>query len=118
MTYSFKTGTALVMAFSVGLVSIGTAGEREADQIRSLLIGGKWARHLDEKLFFADGTYESHDRANNHPAHGTWRLQGHLLRMTEGDKTTTHRIISIGAQELEMTFGDGTEGLRYTRSHD
>jgi hypothetical protein len=102
------------------LLIAGCAGSSvhgpQSSDIRSRLIGGTWARHLDEKLFFADGTYESHDRAHDQPTHGKWRLAGRTLSMTEGGKTTTHRIISVTATDLDMTFGNGSEGLHYDRS--
>jgi hypothetical protein len=100
------------------LLVVACAGTRSsgASDIRSLLVGGTWARHLDEKLFFADGTYESHERAGGGPKHGTWRLDDRMLTMTEGGKTTTHRIILVTAMRLEMTFGDGSKGLMYHRS--
>ena len=50
--------------------SVTLAGPQKTVSVRSRLIGGTWARHLDEKLFFANGTYESHDRVHNKPMHG------------------------------------------------
>ena len=108
--------TSLVL---IPLLLLGAcAGTRSSgvSDIRSLLIGGTWARHLDEKLFFRDGTYESHDRAHDQPTHGTWRLEGRTLSITEGGETTTHRIFSITETRLDMTFGNGSAGLMYHRS--
>lgn len=105
-----------VILIAVLVPYVATASPKEAASVRLRLIGGTWARHLDEKLFFVDGTYESHDREHDKPTHGRWRLEGKTLIMTEGGETTKHRIISVTATDLDMTFGDGSEGLHYRRS--
>lgn len=104
---------AIVVMVTASCVSV-TPDHSGTKDIRSLLVRDTWMRHLDDKRFFADGTYESNERDSDYTKHGTWRLQGRILTMTEGKKTTTHRIIYIGPKELDMTFGDGSEGLQYT----
>src|SRR5215212_2003215 len=110
-----KSVMSLAITVCVGCESTGGQSVPTKSRTRTLLIGGTWARHLDEKLFFADGTYESHDISDDKPKHGTWRLDGRILTMTEGGKTARHQIISLTAKDLDMTFGDGSEGLHYRR---
>jgi hypothetical protein len=103
------------------LLLVGCAGVRDPgiasnEQTRSLLVGRKWHRHLDEKQFFADGTYEANDPTRAEPKHGTWQLHGRSLRLTEDKETTVHTIIAISLTSLEMTFGSGGQRLHYRRS--
>jgi hypothetical protein len=110
-----RSGSLLLLPLVLLAACADTRSSGTSD-LRSLLIGGTWARHLDEKLFFPDGTYESHDRAHDQPTHGTWRLDGRTLSMTEGGETTAHRILTITETYLEMTFRNGSAGLMYHRS--
>ena len=105
----------------VALLFVGCAGAGDPrigsnDQTRSLLVGAKWLRHLDEKQFFADGTYEKSDPVRTEPKRGTWRLDGRSLRLTVENETTVHRILAISHTSLEMTFGSGGQRLHYRRA--
>lgn len=116
--HSFETVKAVLIALYIGFAIAGSAQGDDSHDIRRLLVGGVWVRHLDDVRFFSNGTYEANDQTSDRAQHGKWRLHGHLLRMTKGGKNMIHRIVSIDAGKLEMTFGDGTEGLAYARSGD
>lgn len=102
---------ALLVVAACAHTPVGTAPK----EIRSLLVGGTWARHLDDHRFHADGTFESYERGRNDPTRGTWRLQGTELSLTAEHETTRYRILTITSAKLEMTFGSAGQHLRYTR---
>jgi hypothetical protein len=87
-----------------------------ADEIRSRLVGGTWVRHLDDRTFRADGTFESYERGRNYPTRGTWRVEGDELSLTAEHETTRHRILVITPTKLDMTFGAAGQQLHYTRA--
>ena len=100
----------------VGCAGAGDPRIGSSNQTRSLLFGSKWLRHLDEKQFFADGTYEASDPARTEPKRGTWQLDGRSLRLTEENETTVYHILSISNTSLKMTFGSGGQRLHYRRA--
>jgi hypothetical protein len=127
MTKVASGRTALVVVFAalatatVALLAgvgdaVGATNPPSAEQIRSLLVGGTWARHLDDRVFFPDGRFESYERGRNYPTRGTWRLDGDRLSVTAEHETTEHRILAISATDLEMTFGTAGQHLHYRRS--
>jgi cell division protein FtsL len=116
MTHARRTALVLALLLSIGCVGAGETKTASTHETRSLLVGGKWIRHLDEKQFFADGTYEARDPARESPIRGTWRLDDRRLRLTEENETTDHRIIAISETDLEMTFGSARQRLHYRRS--
>ena len=115
MTRLGRTALALTFLLSIACAGPGTSKGHSAEDMRSLLAGGKWIRHLDEKQFFRDGTYEALDRGRQYPIRGTWRLNGRRLRLTEENETTDHRILTISDTNLEMTFGSAGQRLHYRR---
>ena len=117
MTSLRRSAVALALLVLVGCAGAADPRISSAQEIRTLLVGGKWLRHLDEKQFFADRTYDASDPARRtNPIHGTWRLDGHSLRLTERNETTDYQIIAISHTDLEMTFGTAGQRLHYRRA--
>lgn len=110
----FLAGAFAVIMFA-GCANTPAAREKKDEKARKTLVGGTWARHLDELVFSADGTYEAHNRAVESPTHGTWKVRNQVLFLTENSNTAKHQIVRITDHELELTFSDGTEGLHYDR---
>jgi len=106
----------LGLLLSIGCVDARDAKSASAPEMRALLVGGKWVRHLDEKRFFPDGTYEALDPGRADPIRGTWRLDDRRLRLTEENETTEHRILVLNETDLELTFGSAGQRLSYRRS--
>ena len=116
MATSFRFIVGVFAAFLLaGCANTPASREKKDEKARKTLVGGIWARHLDELTFSPDGTYEARNRAVESPSHGTWRIRNQVLFLTETGNTAKHQIVRMTDHELELTFSDGTEGLHYDR---
>ena len=111
-----QTAGAIVLLICTACANTQVARARSTHNIRSLLVGGTWARHLDDRRFYPDGTFQSYERGRNYPTHGTWRLEDQELSLTAEHETTRHRILAITPAKLDMTFGAAGQHLFYTRA--